>query len=95
MTLQLKTDQVWREVEQNLFAVLGIVTSSREARTVSIVYFVDNHKFYIGTNKASLPLNAPFREDMQKNQVGSPHPPITLTVSWLEKPATIRLVKGD
>jgi hypothetical protein len=66
MTLQLTTYQVWRKIGENLLAVLGIVTSSREARTVSIVYIADNYKFYIGTNKASLPLNAPFREDMQK-----------------------------
>ena len=49
MTLQLTTDQVWREIEQNLFAVLGMVTPSGEARTVGIVYVVNDHKLYIGT----------------------------------------------
>ena len=51
MTLQLTTDQVWREIEQNLFAVLGMVTPSGEARTVGIVYVVNDHKLYIGTQR--------------------------------------------
>ena len=53
MTIQLTTDQVWQEIEQNLFAVLGMVTPTGEARTVGIVYVVDDHKLYIGTQKAA------------------------------------------
>ncbi|MEZ4736456.1 MAG: pyridoxamine 5'-phosphate oxidase family protein [Caldilineaceae bacterium] len=53
MTLQLTTDQVWKEIEQNLFAVLGMVTPSKEARTVGIVYVVQDRKLYIGTQKQS------------------------------------------
>ena len=47
----MTTDQVWREIEQNLFAVLGMVTPSGEARTVGIVYVVNDHKLYIGTQR--------------------------------------------
>ncbi len=53
MTSQLTTDQVWKEIENNLFAVLGMVTSKGEARTVGIVYVVTDRKFYIGTQKAA------------------------------------------
>jgi hypothetical protein len=53
MTVQLTTDQVWQEIAQNLFAVLGVVTAKGEARTVGIVYVVDDHKFYIGSQKAA------------------------------------------
>lgn len=53
MTLQLTTDQVWKEIEANIFAVLGMVTPREEARTVGVVYVVDDRKFYIGTQKAA------------------------------------------
>lgn len=53
MTLALTTDQVWKEIENNLFAVLGMVTRKGEARTVGIVYVVDGCKFYIGSQKAA------------------------------------------
>jgi uncharacterized pyridoxamine 5'-phosphate oxidase family protein len=53
MTVQLTTDQVWHEIEKNLFAVLGMVTPRDEARTVGIVYVVDDRKVYIGTQKAA------------------------------------------
>jgi hypothetical protein len=38
MAEQLTTAKVWQEIEQNLFAVLGMVTSKGEARTVGIVW---------------------------------------------------------
>ncbi len=53
MTVQLTTEQVWNEIGQNLFAVLGVVTPKGEARTVGIVYVVDDGKFYIGSQKAA------------------------------------------
>ncbi|CAN5738255.1 hypothetical protein BH10CHL1_BH10CHL1_19880 [soil metagenome] len=53
MTLQLTAEQVWKEIEQNLFAILGMVTPTGEARTVGIVYIVDDGKLYIGTQKAA------------------------------------------
>jgi hypothetical protein len=43
------TENVWQAIEQNLFAVLGMVTRSDESRTVGIVYIVRDGKFYIGT----------------------------------------------
>jgi hypothetical protein len=45
------TDEVWREVEKNVFAVLGMVTSEGKARTVGIVYVVRDRQLYIATYK--------------------------------------------
>jgi hypothetical protein len=53
MTLQLTSNQVWGEIETNSFGVLGMVTSKGESRTVGIVYVVDDHKLYIGAQKAA------------------------------------------
>jgi hypothetical protein len=53
MRTQLTTEQVWQYIDQNLFAVLGMVTPQGEARTVGVVYVVDAHKLYIGTLKAA------------------------------------------
>lgn len=51
MTLQLKSEQVWQAVEKEMFAVIGMVTAKNEARTVGVVYIVQDHKLYIGTGK--------------------------------------------
>jgi hypothetical protein len=40
-------------LEKELFAVLGMVTAKREARTVGIVYIVHNRRLYISTGKDS------------------------------------------
>lgn len=36
MALQLTTEQVWQEIEKNLFGVLGIVIAKGEAHGVGI-----------------------------------------------------------
>lgn len=51
MTIQLTSEQVWRAVEKELFAVIGMVTARNESRTVGVVYVVRNRKLYIGTDK--------------------------------------------
>ena len=48
MSRQLTSASVWNEVERNSFAVLGMVTARHQARTVGIVYVVDDHRLYIG-----------------------------------------------
>jgi hypothetical protein len=42
-------EQVWREIENELFAVLGMVTARNEARTVGVVYVVRDRRLYIAT----------------------------------------------
>jgi len=43
------TEIVWDVIEKELFAILGMVTKDREARTVGIVYIVKDQKLYVGT----------------------------------------------
>ena len=43
------TENVWRAIEKELFAILGMVTADSESRTVGIVYIVQDRKLYIGT----------------------------------------------
>ncbi len=43
------TEIVWKAIEDQLFAVLGMVTGDQESRTVGIVYLINDRKFYIGT----------------------------------------------
>ena len=51
MSIQLTSEQVWSEVEEELFAVLGMVTAKGEARTIGVVYVVHDHKIYIVTGE--------------------------------------------
>ncbi len=51
MAIQLTSEQVWNELKKELFAVLGMVNSKGEARTVGIVYIVQDYKLYISTAK--------------------------------------------
>lgn len=49
--ITLTSEQVWQEIRRNLFAVLGMVTPAGEARTVGIVYAVQEETIYIVTGK--------------------------------------------
>jgi len=51
MTQQLTSEQVWTELKKEIFAVLGVVNSKGEARTVGLVYIVYDHKIYVSTEK--------------------------------------------
>jgi nitroimidazol reductase NimA-like FMN-containing flavoprotein (pyridoxamine 5'-phosphate oxidase superfamily) len=51
MSVQLTSASVWSEVERNNFAVLGMVTARNQARTVGIVYVVDDRRLYIGAGR--------------------------------------------
>ncbi|MCG8587704.1 MAG: pyridoxamine 5'-phosphate oxidase family protein [Proteobacteria bacterium] len=46
----MTTDQVWAELERQMFGVLGMVTARNEARTVGIVYKVRQRRLYFGTS---------------------------------------------
>ena len=51
MTNQLSSEIVWQELQKELFAVLGMVTSRGEARTTGVVYIVHERKVYILTGE--------------------------------------------
>ena len=53
MAFQLESEVVWRVLEKELFAVLGMVTAKGEARTVGIVYVAQDKKIYIASGKAT------------------------------------------
>jgi hypothetical protein len=48
---QLTTAAVWEEIGRNNFAVLGMVSARDQARTVGIVYVVDDRKLYLGAGR--------------------------------------------
>jgi hypothetical protein len=51
MSEKLSSELVWKDLQKELFAVLGVVTASGEARTVGVVYIVDDKKIYVLTGK--------------------------------------------
>ncbi|MBI4442058.1 MAG: pyridoxamine 5'-phosphate oxidase family protein [Acidobacteria bacterium] len=53
MSVQLTTDQVWREVSRQIFAVLATVTDSQEPRCSGVVYVVRDRTVFIGVERSS------------------------------------------
>lgn len=85
MTQTLTTDQVWQEIEDNLFGVLGMVNAKAEARTVGIVYIVRDRKLYIGSFKDAWKV---------RHTQGNPHVSMTIPIAkripflpWIKIPA--------
>ena len=83
--MQLTTEQVWQEIEDELFAVIGMVTAKHEARTVGIVYVVRDRKLYIGTGKDTW---------KARHIAGNPHVSMTIPIAkripflpWIKIPA--------
>ena len=92
MPTQLKSEQVWKELEKELFAVLGVVTAKGEARTVGIVYIVHERKLYIATGK-----------DTWKARHAQTNPNVSITVPitkripvmpWIKIPAATITFSG-
>ncbi len=81
----LTTAQVWKEIENNVFAVLGMVSAKNEARTAGIVYVAQAGKLYITSDK-----------DAWKARHLTANPHVSLTVAipksvplmpWIKVPA--------
>ncbi|MCL4263169.1 MAG: pyridoxamine 5'-phosphate oxidase family protein [Anaerolineae bacterium] len=51
--INLNSQDVWQEIEKQLFAVLGIVTAKGEARTVGVVYVVHGRTLLISSQKSA------------------------------------------
>lgn len=93
MTLQLATDQVWKAIEREVFAVLGMVTARQEARTVGVVYGVHDRKLYIGTGK---------QRWKARHVAANPHVSLTIPIAkripimpWVKIPAATITFAGD
>lgn len=92
MAHQLSSDRVWEEVEKNNFGVLGMVTRDCEARTVGIVYVVENRKLYIGAEPTAW---------KTKHIAQNPHVSLTVAIArrvplmpWIKVPATTITFSG-
>jgi nitroimidazol reductase NimA-like FMN-containing flavoprotein (pyridoxamine 5'-phosphate oxidase superfamily) len=72
MSLELTSEQVWKELEKEIFAVLGMVTAKGEARPVGVVYIVHNRKLYISTGNKSW---------KARHVGGNPHVSITVPIA--------------
>lgn len=79
----LTTAQVWKEIENNVFAVLGMVSAKNEARTAGIVYVAQAGKLYITSDK-----------DAWKARHLTANPHVSLTVAIPEKRALDALDQG-
>ncbi|MEJ2748658.1 MAG: pyridoxamine 5'-phosphate oxidase family protein [Anaerolineae bacterium] len=51
MSMNLTSEQVWAELDKQLFAILGMVNARNEARTTGMVYVVHDHKIFMVTGK--------------------------------------------
>lgn len=51
MGLELTSEQVWAELDKQLFAILGVVNAQNESRTIGMVYTVSDHKVFMVTGK--------------------------------------------
>ena len=81
----LTTAQVWKAIEDNIFAVLGMVSAKNEARTAGIMYVAQAGKLYITTDK-----------DAWKTRHVAANPHVSLTIAipksvplmpWIKVPA--------
>jgi hypothetical protein len=93
MTQQLTSEQVWKELKKELFAVLGMVNSKGQARTVGVVYIVHDHKIYISTQKD---------EWKTRHVQNNPHVSVTVPISksvpfmpWMKIPAATITFSGE
>ena len=92
MPIQLSSDQVWQAIEKELFAVLGMVTASGEARTVGIVYVVRDRKLVIATGQDTW---------KARHIAANPHVSITIPIAkripimpWIKIPAATITFSG-
>lgn len=93
MPANVTTDQVWREVEGQTFAVLAWVSGRGEARSAGIVYTVRDRQLFISTDK-----NAWKARHIERN----PHVSMTVTIAkrlpfmpWVKIPAATITFQGD
>jgi hypothetical protein len=93
MTQRLSSQQVWEALGKEIFAVLGMVTAQGEARTVGVVYVVDDRKLYIVTKKDAWKV---------RHVAQNPHVSITVPIAkripfmpWIKIPAATITFRGS
>ena len=88
MPIALTSDQVWKALQREIFAVLATVNARGQPRTAGIVYTVKDRVLYIATGLTSF---------KARNVARDPHVSLTVTVGkripflpWIKiPPATI------
>ncbi len=93
MAERLTSEQVWSELNKEIFAVLGMATSKGEARTVGVVYIVHDRKLYISTGKDAW---------KARHVRGNPHVSITVPIAkripimpWIKIPQATITFSGE
>lgn len=93
MPASITANQVWEELERQLFAVIGMVTASGQARTAGVVYVVRDRSLYIATG----------REAWKAKHIAK-HPQVSLTVTipkriplmpWIKIPSATITFQGE
>jgi predicted pyridoxine 5'-phosphate oxidase superfamily flavin-nucleotide-binding protein len=81
----VSTEQVWEEIENNVFAVLGMVSANQEARTAGIVYVAREGRLYIASNSDTWKV---------RHVTNNPHVSLTIAIPksvplmpWIKVPA--------
>ena len=81
----LTTAQVWKVIEDNIFAVLGMVSAKQEARTAGIVYAARGGKLYISSQADAWKV---------RHLANNPHVSLTVAIPkrvplmpWIKVPA--------
>ena len=81
----LTTAQVWKAIEDNIFAVLGMVSAKQEARTAGIVYVARGGKLYISSQADAWKV---------RHLANNPHVSLTIAIPkrvplmpWIKVPA--------
>ncbi len=89
----ITTAQVWKELEDNIFAVLGMVSARNEARTAGIVYSTHNGKLYIASKSDAWKI---------RHVEANPHVSLTVTIPksvplmpWIKVPAATITFSGE
>lgn len=92
MTSRLTSERVWKEIEKELFAVLGMVTARNESRTAGVVYIVKNGRLYIASGSDAWKV---------KHIAQNPHVSITIPIHkripflpWIKIPAATITFSG-
>jgi hypothetical protein len=93
MTTSITTNQVWHEVEKQLFAVMGMVTARGEPRTAGVVYVVRDQRLYVTTGRNTW---------KAKHIARDPHVSLTVTIPkripfmpWMKIPAATISFQGE
>jgi hypothetical protein len=89
----VSTDLVWEEIEKNIFAVLGMVSSKHEARTAGIMYVARQGKLYITSDKNAW---------KTRHVAANPHVSLTVAIPksvplmpWIKVPAATITFAGE